>query len=99
MTRSMKKGPYVDEKLMKKISEKKPSDVGTIITWARNSQIHPDMVGFTFGVHNGRKHIDVFISEEMVGHRLGEFSATKTFYGHGGKMQKELEQKIWIYIQ
>lgn len=93
MTRSMKKGPYVDEKLMKKISEKKPSDVGTIITWARNSQIHPDMVGFTFGVHNGRKHIDVFISEEMVGHRLGEFSATKTFYGHGGKMQKELDQK------
>lgn len=93
MTRSMKKGPYVDEKLMKKISEKKPADIGTVKTWARNSQIHPDMVGFTFGVHNGRKHIDVFVSEDMVGHRLGEFSPTKTFHGHGGKMQKELDQK------
>ena len=93
MTRSMKKGPYVDEKLMKKIANKKPSDTGTIKTWARNSQIHPDMVGFTFGVHNRRKHIHVFISEEMVGHRLGEFSPTKTFHGHGGKIQKELDQK------
>lgn len=93
MTRSLKKGPYVDEKLMKKIEGKKGSETPTINTWARNSQIHPDMVGFTFGVHNGRKHINVFISEEMVGHRLGEFSFTKTFYGHGGKVQKELDQK------
>lgn len=93
MSRSIKKGPYVDENLMKKIAGKKPADTGTIQTWARNSQIHPEMVGFTFGVHNGRKHIDVFVTEEMVGHRLGEFSPTKTFWGHGGKMQKELDQK------
>ncbi|PID83409.1 30S ribosomal protein S19 [Candidatus Campbellbacteria bacterium] len=93
MTRSIKKGPYVDENLMKKIAGKKPEDTGTIKTWARASQIHPDMIGFTFGVHNGRKHIDVFVTEEMVGHRLGEFAATKTFHRHGGKMQKELDQK------
>ncbi|MBC8465206.1 MAG: 30S ribosomal protein S19 [Parcubacteria group bacterium] len=93
MTRSLKKGPYVDEKLLKKISGKKPADVGVIQTWARASQISPEMVGFKFGVHNGRKHIEVLVSEDMVGHRLGEFSPTKTFHRHGGKMQKELEQK------
>lgn len=93
MTRSIKKGPYVDAKLLKKIADKKPADTGVIKTWARASQISPDMVGFTFGVHNGRTHTDVFVTEEMVGHRLGEFSPTKTFRGHGGKMQKELDQK------
>ena len=93
MTRSLKKGPYVDEKLLKKIEGKKPADTGSIQTWARNSQISPEMVGFTFGVHNGRTHTDVLVTEEMVGHRLGEFSPTKKFLRHGGKMQKELEQK------
>ena len=93
MTRSIKKGPYVDAKLLKKIAGKKPADTGVIKTWARASQISPEMVGFTFGVHNGRTHTDVFVTEEMVGHRLGEFSPTKTFRGHGGKMQKELDQK------
>jgi small subunit ribosomal protein S19 len=93
MPRSLKKGPYVDEKLMKKIAGKKPGEGGLIKTWARRSQIAPEMVGFTFGVHNGKDHIEVFVTEEMVGHRLGEFSATKKFYRHGGKMQKELEQK------
>ncbi len=93
MTRSIKKGPYVDDRLLKKITGKKPADVGVINTWARASQIHPDMVGFTFGVHNGKSHIEVFVTEDMVGHRLGEFSATKTFWRHGGKMQKELDQK------
>ena len=93
MSRSLKKGPYLDEKLMKKIAGKKPGDTGVIKTWARRSQISPEMVGFTFGVHNGKSHIDVFVTEEMVGHRLGEFSPTKKFYRHGGKMQKELEQK------
>lgn len=93
MTRSLKKGPYLDEKLLKKIAGKKPADVGVIKTWARASQISPEMVGFKFGVHNGRKHIEVLVSEDMVGHRLGEFSPTKTFHRHGGKMQKELEQK------
>ena len=93
MSRSLKKGPYVDQKLMKKIDGKKPSASSVIKTWARGSQIAPEMVGFTFGVHNGKTHVDVLVSEEMVGHRLGEFSPTKNFKRHGGKMQKELEQK------
>ena len=93
MSRSLKKGPYVDEKLLQKIAGKKPSENGVIKTWARRSQVSPEMVGFTFGVHNGKSHLEVFVTEEMVGHRLGEFSPTKKFYRHGGKMQKELEQK------
>ncbi len=93
MSRSLKKGPYVDIKLMKKVKDKKPASAGVIKTWARNSQIAPDFVGFTFGVHNGQKHVDVLVTEDMVGHRLGEFSPTKKFTRHGGKMQKELETK------
>lgn len=93
MARSLKKGPYVDEKLLKKISGKKPGTLGAVKTWARASQIPPEFVGFTFGVHNGKDHIDVLVTEEMVGHRLGEFSPTRKFVKHGGKMQKELEQK------
>ncbi|MEM9336453.1 MAG: 30S ribosomal protein S19 [Patescibacteria group bacterium] len=93
MSRSLYKGPYVDPKLMKKIDGKKPADVGVIKMWARNSVISPEMVGFTFGVHNGKDHIEVAVSEEMVGHKFGEFSPTKKFWRHGGKMQKELDQK------
>lgn len=93
MTRSLKKGPYIDENLLKKINGKKPSEVGVIKTWARASQISPEMIGFTFGVYNGKSHIEVFVTEEMIGHRLGEFSPTTKFVRHGGKMQKELEQK------
>ena len=93
MSRSLYKGPYVDEKLMKKIAGKKAGESGVIATWARASMIAPEMVGFTFGVHNGKVHVPVVVSEEMVGHRLGEFSPTKKFQRHGGKMQKELEQK------
>ncbi len=93
MSRSLYKGPYVDEKLLKKIAGKKPGESGSIKTWARRSTISPEMVGFTFGVHNGKDHIDVLVSEEMVGHKLGEFSPTKKFWRHGGKMQKELDQK------
>jgi small subunit ribosomal protein S19 len=93
MARSLKKGPYVDPKLLKKIEGKKPLSTGSIKTWARRSQIAPEMVGFTFGVHNGKQHIDVLVSEDMVGHRLGEFSPTKKFTRHGGKMQKEMEAK------
>ena len=93
MSRSLKKGPYVDIKLLKKIQGLKPGSAKPIKTWARRSQVAPEMVGFTFGVHNGRDHIDVFVTEEMVGHRLGEFSPTKKFLRHGGKMQKEMEQK------
>ena len=91
MTRSLKKGPYIDVKLMKKIEGKKPLETGVIKTWARASVVCPEMIGFTFGIHNGRKHIEVVIVEDMVGHRLGEFSPTRTFHKHGGKMQKELD--------
>lgn len=93
MTRSLKKGPFVEPKLLKKIEGKTPDQAGVVKTWARGSDISPEMVGFTFGVHNGRMHIDVLVTEEMVGHKLGEFAPTKTFHRHGGKMQKELEQK------
>ncbi|MEK7555228.1 MAG: 30S ribosomal protein S19 [Patescibacteria group bacterium] len=93
MSRSSKKGPYVYEKLLKKIAGLKPDDKMIIKTWARDSEIAPQMVGFTFGVHNGKDFISVKIAEEMVGHRLGEFSQTRKFTRHGGKMQRELEQK------
>ena len=93
MGRSLKKGPYVYEKLLKKISGKKPNETGAIKTWARASQIAPEMIGFTFGVYNGKEHIEVFVTEDMVGHRLGEFSPTKKFYRHGGKIQKEMDVK------
>ncbi len=92
MTRSLKKGPYVDENLLKKIAGKNPRETGVIKTWARRSQISPEMVGFIFGVHNGKIHNEVLVAEEMVGHRLGEFSPTRKFVRHGGKMQKELDQ-------
>ncbi len=93
MTRSSKKGPYVDERLLKKIEGKKPDQAGVVKTWARDSQIAPEMVGYKFGVHNGREHIEVLVTEDMVGHRLGEFSPTRKFIRHGGKMQKEMEMK------
>jgi small subunit ribosomal protein S19 len=78
---------------MKKIGGKKPGDTGIVKTWERDSQIAPEMVGFKFGVHNGKDHLEVLVTEEMVGHRLGEFSLTRKFIRHGGKMQKELEMK------
>jgi small subunit ribosomal protein S19 len=92
MSRSLKKGPCVDPKLLKKIEGKSSSEVGVVKTWARGSQISPEMVGFTFGVHNGKDHIEVLATEEMVGHRLGEFSPTRKFNRHGGKIQKEIDQ-------
>ena len=91
MSRSLKKGPYVDAKLLKKITSLRPGDKTIIKTWARASTITPEMVGFTFGVHNGREHTPVFVTEEMVGHRLGEFSLTRKFVRHGGRMQREIE--------
>ena len=94
MTRSIKKGPYVNPKILKKVTGFKPADIkDPIKVWDRACMIHPDMLGFTFGVHNGKDHIAVFITEEMVGHRLGEFSPTKKFYRHGGKIQKEQDQR------
>ena len=93
MTRSLKKGPYVDEKLLKKIKNLKPEEAKVIKTWYRRSTIVPEMIGFTFGVHNGKEFITVKITENMVGHKLGEFSPTTKFIRHGGKMQKEIEKK------
>ncbi len=93
MSRSLYKGPYINEKILKKIQGKKPGEAATIKVWDRASVISPEMVGFTFGVHNGKTHIDVFVAEEMVGHRLGEFSPTKKFIRHGGKMQSDLDTK------
>lgn len=93
MSRSSKKGPYVDPKLLKKILKLKPEDKIVIKTWSRDSEISPEMVGFTFGVHNGKDFIPVKIVEEMIGHRLGEFALTRKFIKHGGRIQKELEKK------
>ena len=94
MARSLKKGPYVHPKLLKKIAKKKQGDKTPIKTWARSSVITPEMVGFVFSVHNGKTFIDVEAREEMVGHRLGEFSPTRKFIKHGGKIQRELENKM-----
>jgi small subunit ribosomal protein S19 len=89
MSRSSKKGPYVDEKLLKKVGKLRAGDKTVIKTWARASTITPEMVGFTFGVHNGRDHVSVRVVENMVGHKLGEFSPTRKFVRHGGKLQKD----------
>jgi len=91
MTRSLKKGPFVDPRLIKKIQNRKAGDKSAIKTWLRASVISPEMIGYTFGVHNGKDFIPVFVTEEMVGHRLGEFSPTRKFVRHGGRMQKEIE--------
>ena len=91
MSRSLRKGPHVDPKLLKKISNVKPGDNVVIKTWARSSEISPEMVGYTFGIHNGKDFVEVTIKEEMIGHRLGEFSPTRKFTRHGGKMQRDLE--------
>jgi len=92
MTRSLKKGPYVDDRVIKKLKGLKPSDKKVIKTWSRACSIAPEMVGFIFGVYNGKDFINVFITEEMVGHKLGEFSPTTKFGRHGGKMQRDLEK-------
>jgi small subunit ribosomal protein S19 len=90
MGRSLKKGPYVDPKLMKKVNARiKASSKEPIKTWSRRSTIPPDFIGYTFMVHNGKAHISVFVTEEMVGHKLGEFAPTRVFKGHGGKAKKD----------
>ena len=93
MSRSLKKGPYIHPSIIRKLAKLKPGVNAVIKTWARNSVITPEMIGITFQVHNGRIFIDVKAREEMVGHRLGEFAPTRKFVRHGGRMQKELEQK------
>jgi len=91
MSRSLKKGPYVDPRLMKKVQllgdQKK-----VIKTWSRACTIAPDFIGQTFGVHNGKEFVPVFVTENMVGHKLGEFSPTRKFRGHGGKLAKAVEK-------
>lgn len=91
MSRSSKKGPFISEKLLKKVAKLKSGDKTAIKTWSRASEISPEMVGFVFAVHNGKTFIEVNVTEDMVGHRLGEFSPTTRFTRHGGKMQRELE--------
>jgi len=93
MARSLKKGPYIDERLLRKIKKLKPRSSEVIKTWSRACTICPEMVGFTFAVHNGKEFIQVKVSENMVGHRLGEFAFTTKFSRHGGRMQRELETK------
>ena len=94
MARSLKKGPYVDEKLLGKLKKLKTGGKEIIKTWSRRCAIAPEMIGFTFGVHNGKDFIEVRVDENMVGHRLGEFSPTTKFHRHGGKIQKEIETKV-----
>ncbi|HOF50523.1 MAG TPA: 30S ribosomal protein S19 [Candidatus Colwellbacteria bacterium] len=94
MSRSSRKGPYVEASLLKKIAGLKPGDKTVIKTWARHSSVAPEMVGFVFGVHNGKDFIEVRVTEEMVGHKFGEFATTRKFIRHGGKMQKELEKGV-----
>jgi small subunit ribosomal protein S19 len=92
MSRSLKKGPYCDPKLLKKLSLVADRQKTVIKTWSRRSTIFPEMVGYTFGVHNGKVHTPVSVVEEMVGHKLGEFSPTRKFRSHGGKMAKEQQK-------
>lgn len=91
MSRSLKKGPFVQPKLLKKIAKFKAGEKVELKTWSRASTITPEMIGLTIYVHNGKTHLAVSINEDMVGHKLGEFSLTKKFSRHGGKMQRELE--------
>lgn len=93
MSRSLKKGPYVDQKLLKKVLSMGKASKTVLKTWARDCTIVPEMVSLTFGVHNGKNFIEVLVTEDMVGHRLGEFSPTRKFVRHGGKKQKEMEAK------
>lgn len=93
MSRSLKKGPFVDQKLLKKIKDLKSEDRTVIKTWSRSCTISPEMVGFIFAVHNGKEFITVNVVENMVGHKLGEFSPTTKFSRHGGKIQKDIESK------
>ncbi len=92
MSRSTKKGPYIDTKLLKKVLAVRKSGQRTVIqTWSRASTVMPEMVGLTIGVHDGRRHVPVFVTENMVGHKLGEFAATRTFRGHAGRSERSTQ--------
>ncbi|HEX2420297.1 MAG TPA: 30S ribosomal protein S19 [Acidimicrobiia bacterium] len=93
MARSLSKGPFVDDHLMDKVDElNRKGDKRVVRTWSRRSTIVPDMIGHTIAVHDGRKHVPVFITESMVGHKLGEFAPTRTFRGHSGKKEKAVKK-------
>ena len=93
MPRSLKKGPFVDEHLMKKVQQAQDSRSNRVVkTWSRRSTIIPEMVGISLAVHNGKKFIPVFVTENMVGHKLGEFSPTRTFYGHAGDKKSKVRR-------
>jgi len=89
MARSLKKGPYINQRLLKKVKDLKPGDKTVLKTWDRSCAVTPEMVGHTIGVHDGRKHVPVYVVENMVGHKLGEFAPTRKFVSHGGRMAKE----------
>ena len=91
MARSLKKGPYIDERLLEKVLGLRKDEKKIIKTWARHSTISPEMLGHTFGVHNGKEFVAVYATEDMVGHKLGEFAPTTKFVRHGGRMQREIE--------
>lgn len=95
MSRSLKKGPYADEKLLARIIDMNRRNEKTVLkTWSRRSTIFPEMVGHTIAVHDGKKHVPVYITESMVGHKLGEFAPSRTFRGHGGKLAKEKRTRV-----
>ena len=94
MARSIKKGPFVDSHVISKVNEaRRTKETRVIKTWSRRSTVIPEMVGLTFAVHNGKKFIPVFVTEEMVGHKLGEFSPTRTFHGHSGDRKTKIKGK------
>jgi small subunit ribosomal protein S19 len=94
MGRSIKKGPYIDQRLLKKVTDMEKSGKKSVIkTWSRRSTITPDLIGFTLAVHNGNKFVPVYVTENMVGHKLGEFSPTRTFKGHSGNRKDEPAKK------
>jgi len=92
VARSVKKGPYIDQHLLDKVEKLVDSNNKTIKTWSRRSTIYPEMVGYTMAVHNGKKFIPVFVTEEMVGHKLGEFSPTRTYYGHAADKKSKVRK-------
>src|SRR5579862_6879184 len=91
MSRSLRKGPFVDPRLLEKVLKLRKDEKTIVKTWARYSTISPEMVGFTFGVHNGKEFVPVYVAEDMVGHKLGEFAPTTKFAQHGGRMQRDIE--------
>ncbi|MEK7124298.1 MAG: 30S ribosomal protein S19 [Patescibacteria group bacterium] len=94
MSRSLRKGPFVDQNLLEKVLKLRKEDKTIIKTWSRASSISPEMIGFTFGIHNGKEFVPIYVAEDMVGHKFGEFAPTTKFSRHGGRMQREIEAGV-----